>query len=123
MPRKPLPQRAALRAALLIAVLVAASIATSSSIADTPPPGDIPDNQAFLVYHGGGYSLKVPEGWSRATRSGTTTFVDKYNGISVVTMQRSKAPTVASTVAAVAAAAATALRGLRRPTLETLRDL
>jgi hypothetical protein len=96
MPRNRLPHRAATRAALLIAVLAASSIATANSMADTPPPGDIPDNQAFVVYHGSGYSLKVPEGWSRATRSGTTTFVDKYNGISVATMQRGKAPTVTS---------------------------
>ena len=31
--------------------------------ADSGPPGDIPDNQAFVTFRGAGYSLKVPEGW------------------------------------------------------------
>ena len=31
------------------------------------PPGDIPDNQAFVRYPAGGdYSVKVPEGWARS---------------------------------------------------------
>ena len=38
---------------------------------EVSPAGDIPDNQAFVAYAppGAGYSVKVPEGWSR-TRAG-----------------------------------------------------
>ena len=50
----------------------------SPRYADTAPPGDIPDNQAFVTYHGAGFSLKVPEGWTRTPgparrRSSTST--------------------------------------------------
>jgi hypothetical protein len=50
---------------------------------DTSPPGDIPDNQAFIAYRppGGGFSLKVPEGWSRVASAGAVTFTDKLNAI------------------------------------------
>jgi hypothetical protein len=51
------------------------------------PPGDIPDNQAYVPYSPprAGYSVKVPEGWSRSTASGATTFTDKLNSISMET--------------------------------------
>ena len=37
---------------------------------EVSPPGDIPDNQAYVAYSppGAGYSVKVPEGWARSTR-------------------------------------------------------
>jgi hypothetical protein len=51
------------------------------------PPGDIPDNQAYVPYSPprAGYSVKVPEGWSRSTASGATTFTDKLNSITMQT--------------------------------------
>jgi hypothetical protein len=51
--------------------------------AEVSPPGDIPDNQAYVAYAppGGGYSVKVPEGWSRTASGGTVTFTDKLNSI------------------------------------------
>jgi hypothetical protein len=53
------------------------------SPAEASPPGDIPDSQAFVRYAppGGGYSVKVPEGWARATAGGAVTFTDKLNSI------------------------------------------
>jgi hypothetical protein len=50
---------------------------------ESSPPGDIPDNQAFVAYRppGGGFSVRVPEGWSRIDRAGTVTFTDKLNSI------------------------------------------
>jgi hypothetical protein len=62
-------------------------------------PGDIPDNQVFVVAMApeGTYSIKVPEGWARTEQDGTVTFSDKYNSVSV----RSKPSTVAPTVASV----------------------
>src|SRR5437867_1081498 len=43
------------------------------------PPGDIPDNQAFVAYAvtAAGFELKVPEGWARTTASSGITFSDK----------------------------------------------
>ncbi len=50
---------------------------------EVSPPGDIPDNQAFVAYTppGAGYSVKVPEGWARTAAGGAVTFTDKLNSI------------------------------------------
>lgn len=47
--------------------------------------GDIPDNQAFLTYRnpGGGYSIKVPEGWARTGSGKRVTFRDKSNVVRI----------------------------------------
>lgn len=65
---------------------------------ETPPPGDIPDNQAFVAYSPAdhAYSIKVPEGWA-ATRAGQSAlFTDKFNSVRVEKLVAAKAPTVAS---------------------------
>lgn len=52
---------------------------------ESSPPGDIPDDTAFVPYHSkkDGWTVTVPEGWSR-TRTGTTvTFTDKLNTVQV----------------------------------------
>ncbi len=41
--------------------------------------GDIPDTQAFVTYSGDGYSVLVPEGWSRTQRGSTVTFASIAN--------------------------------------------
>ncbi len=47
-------------------------------------PGDIPDSQAFIVFKSrAGFSIKVPEGWSRKDGKDGTVFNDKYNHISL----------------------------------------
>jgi hypothetical protein len=55
--------------------------------AEVSPAGDIPDNQAFVAYSpsGGGYSVKVPEGWGRTASGGAVTFTDKLNAIRIET--------------------------------------
>jgi hypothetical protein len=65
---------------------------------ESSPPGDIPDNQAYVAYAppGGGYSVKVPEGWSRMASGSATTFVDKRNSVRMETMPAAAAPTVAT---------------------------
>src|SRR4051812_21812812 len=98
-------------AALLVAVVAAGCGNSSSSSSDkagaTPvdpnakevsPPGDIPDNQAFVAYSppGGGYTVKVPEGWARTSASGAVTFTDKLNSVRMESLPASAAPTVAS---------------------------
>jgi hypothetical protein len=62
---------------------------SSSSQAPNPnakevsPSGDIPDNQAYVRFSppGAGFSVKVPEGWSRTAAGGAVTFTDKLNTI------------------------------------------
>ncbi len=65
---------------------------------ETPPPGDIPDNQAFVPYSPASraYSIKVPEGWAMTKAGQATLFTDKFNSIRAETRAVSAAPTVAS---------------------------
>jgi hypothetical protein len=66
---------------------------------ESNPPGDIPDNTAFVPYHSvkGGWTVTVPEGWSRTTTGTSVTFTDKLNTVQVdaepgsaVTLERAK---------------------------------
>ncbi|MBX5167433.1 MULTISPECIES: hypothetical protein [unclassified Rhizobium] len=64
---------------------------------ETNPPGDIPDSQVFVVYTApDGFSLKVPEGWSRKLSGASVRFFDKYDEIDAALGTASAAPTVAS---------------------------
>ena len=65
--------------------------------AEKNPPGDIPDNQAFVAYKSPlGFSIKVPEGWARREKPGAVSFSDKYNALQVAVSREPLAPTVAS---------------------------
>jgi hypothetical protein len=85
----------------LAAALVAAGCGSSSSSssqpnpkrADQSPPGDIPDNQAYVTYRppGAGYAVKVPEGWARTVSGGAVTFTDKLNSIRLQALTAAKA--------------------------------
>ena len=56
------------------------------------PPGDIPDDQVFIVYKSTlGFSLKVPEGWGRKDAPDGTSFADKYGQI-VISIKPVNAP-------------------------------
>jgi hypothetical protein len=95
-------KRAAFIAALAAVVIGAAGCGASSSSSSSSsgghatkspnpnapevnPAGDIPDNQAYVPFMpaGGGFSVKVPEGWSRTTTGGATVFTDKLNAIRI----------------------------------------
>jgi hypothetical protein len=61
------------------------------------PPGDIPDNQVFVIYNSpDGFSLKVPEGWSRTAIDHGVRFSDKYDEIDATLGIARAAPTPAS---------------------------
>lgn len=64
--------------------------------AEKNPPGDIPDNLAFVPYRNtaGSYSFTHPEGWSETTRGSTVTFTDKLNGVQAMVGSETTAPTV-----------------------------
>lgn len=66
--------------------------------AEVNPPGDIPDNQAFVTYASaaGGYSVAMPEGWARQESGTDVTFVDKLHRFTVEITCADAAPTVES---------------------------
>lgn len=65
--------------------------------AEKNPPGDIPDNQAFVVFKSPlGFSIKVPEGWARREESDVVSFSDKYNTVQIAVAPQVAAPTLAS---------------------------
>jgi hypothetical protein len=76
-------------AALALAACGSSSTPTSTTPAATTAPkevnpaGDIPDDQAFVVFQAPGapFSVKVPEGWSQTQRGGVVVFTDKLNTI------------------------------------------
>lgn len=78
------------------------SSSTTTGAAPVPvesnPPGDIPDNLAFVPYTNdtGGYTFTHPEGWARTVTGPTVTFTDKLNGVTVTSQASSTAPTVAT---------------------------
>jgi hypothetical protein len=77
-----------------------ASKTVDPNTAEVSPPGDIPDNQAFVPFSpaGSDYTVKVPEGWARTSANGTVTFTDKLNAISMHEVP-AKAPLTANRAA------------------------
>jgi hypothetical protein len=65
----------------LIALVLTGFVAGSAGAAVA---GDIPDNQIFITYKGAGYTIKVPEGWTRSGSGSSVTFRDKDNSIKIV---------------------------------------
>jgi hypothetical protein len=101
--------RTLLTGASLVVILGACGSATKASTTTVAPQssattqgpeavvaGDIPDNQAFVAYSPGVYTIKVPEGWARTTDGPATVFSDKYNSIRIETATMPTAPTVTS---------------------------
>lgn len=60
--------------------------------------GDIPDNQVFVAWTppGGGWSVKVPEGWARTDATDGAVFTDKYNSVDTRATPVAAAPTIDS---------------------------
>jgi hypothetical protein len=98
---------------------------------DVSPAGDIPDNQAFVAYAppGGGYSVKVPEGWGRSRAGGATTFSDKLNSIrletapakaplTVAEARRKEVPALAKTVRGFSAGGVTQVKRSAGPAVK-----
>lgn len=75
--------------------------APAPAVTESNPPGDIPDNQAYVAYVSPArlYTVQVPEGWARTTSGASTTFSDKLNSITVAESSTSTAPTIASATA------------------------
>ncbi|KUM98476.1 hypothetical protein AQI88_03465 [Streptomyces cellostaticus] len=64
---------------------------------ESNPPGDIPDNQAYVPFNGPGFTVKVPEGWAQTQRDGgATAFTDKLNTVRINAHSASTASTTGS---------------------------
>jgi hypothetical protein len=76
----------------------ASPAAGAAAPTESNPAGDIPDNQAYVAYQppGGGFTVKVPEGWARTSQGGTTVFTDKLNRVQITASAAATAPTVGS---------------------------
>jgi hypothetical protein len=75
---------------------VGASPQQSAVAPENRPPGDIPDNLAFVTYANasGHYSFTHPEGWTQSEHGTTVLFTDKLNGVQIQTGTETSAPTV-----------------------------
>jgi hypothetical protein len=89
--------------------------------AEVNPAGDIPDNQAFVAYSppGGGFSVKVPEGWARTSSGGAVTFTDKLNAIRIETVAAKAPPGPSAATRAVPRLART-VKGFQPGKVETV---
>jgi len=112
---------------LLAAGCGSSSSQTSSQAARPPvkevsPPGDIPDNQAYVAYAppGAGFTAKVPEGWSRITAKGATTFTDKLNSVRMEGAKAAPPASVASVTATVIPRLAKTVPGFKAGNVSTV---
>jgi hypothetical protein len=82
----------------LTAASAAPGAAAETAVApEKNPPGDIPDNQVFILYTSPlGFSIKVPEGWARQERADGVRFSDRYNIIDLTVSKTAEPPTAAS---------------------------
>jgi hypothetical protein len=122
--------RTALLSASLALVLAAVAIAPVGVRAAAPesavapeknPPGDIPDNQVFVQYKSPlGFSIKVPEGWSRVERPDGARFSDKYNIIDLAVSKADRPPNATTATAREAAELKTAGRAVE---IKSVKDV
>jgi hypothetical protein len=101
----------------------ATSTPSPTTTPEVNPAGDIPDNQAYVAFTPprAGYSVKVPEGWSRTSAAGAVSFTDKLNTVRLEAVNASTAPTVASARSAVVPRLAKTEPGFKAGTVGTVR--
>lgn len=127
------PLHRALAASAIVVALGASACGASSSgggstkaanpaVADSAPPGDIPDNQAFVRFTppGGGFSVKVPEGWTQRSEGAAVVFTDKLNAIRIESRQASGPLTVAAARSGEVDRLAQTVKGFQAGTVSTV---
>lgn len=95
-----------------------------SNAPEVNPAGDIPDSQAFVPYSppGGGYSVKVPEGWARTNgQSGVVSFTDKLNRIQMQAVSAKAALTTTGAQHTELPTLAKAVPGFAQPSVSTVK--
>lgn len=87
----------ALSAVTITPIVASAAVAQETAVApEKNPPGDIPDSQVFIQYESPlGFSIKIPEGWSRVERADGVRFSDKYNIVDLAVSKTDQAPDAA----------------------------
>src|ERR1700742_3807504 len=109
-----MPIRLTVVAALILAACGGSAARTTPGGSDAGPPGDIPDNQAYVRFtpSGARFSVKVPEGWSQTSKPRDIRFTDKLNTIEL-TWDAAAAPAPANaTVSTVKRSAGQARRAI-----------
>src|SRR3954469_23977863 len=96
--------------------------AANPNAPEQSPPGDIPDNQAFVRFtpSGTSFSVKVPEGWARSASGGSVTFTDKLNSISIAQTTAHAAPTVRDARRTEVAKLAKSVKGFKAGTVTSV---
>lgn len=85
------------------------------------PPGDIPDNIAYVTFTSpDGYAVKAPESFSRSTQGKATTFTDKLNTIAIESQPAKAAPTPATAKSQFVPLAQKASKGFVLQKIDTL---
>jgi hypothetical protein len=92
-----------------------AASAPAAHATESAPPGDIPDNQAFVAYSGTNpkFTVRVPEGWAMTKLANATVFTDKYNSIRIDAQSAATQPTVTSAQTSEVPAIKTSSTGFR----------
>ncbi len=96
--------------------------AVNPNAAEQSPPGDIPDNQAFVAYgpKGAGFTVKVPEGWSQSKTAGGTEFTDKLNSVTVESTSAPQALTPKQAQGTLVPELAKSVKGFANPKVTTV---
>jgi hypothetical protein len=92
-----------------------ASGAVNPNAKEKSPPGDIPDSTAYVRYSpaGGGFSVKVPEGWARTGSASKATFTSNLNSMTIESRSSGAPLSVASVKSGDAAAMAKSLKNFK----------
>ena len=104
------------------------STAASSQSAPNPnakeksPPGDIPDSTQFVRYKlpAGGFSVRIPEGWSRTGAGDRVTFTSNLNSVTIEGRPAAGALSVAAVKSSDVPTLATALKGFKLQSVGTI---
>ena len=109
-----------IRSTAFVAAVAVSFVMPVLAQAENPPPGDIPDNQAFVTVRNAAYSVKVPEGWQRIKKGSRVTFTDKYNSIRIDVSQSATRPTVSSVRTTDLAMLRRTVKGFAQPSVTSL---
>jgi hypothetical protein len=96
--------------------------AANPNTKESSPPGDIPDNQAYVAFTppGGGFSVKVPEGWAQRDAAGAVAFTDKLNTIRIESATASAPLTAAKARSGEMASLAHSVKGFKAGKVSTV---
>ena len=99
-----------------LSAAVRATTAEQPLPAESNPPGDIPDTQAFVTYRApSGYSVDAPEGWARSQRGSIVSFVNHFDGMAIAVTSRDDRGAIAAVQASALAGRGYKIEPVRLP--------